>query len=1239
MLIINGILYSKDLNKAEYVPNEIILKLASETKIISPHSLTTDVAEIDAALLKFAITDISPVVPYKKDLNPRLPDINRIYRIKYTDSILPDILSDDLSELKHVIYAEPRHIPYETTTPNDPYYTNQWHLPVIDADLAWNVTQGDTNVIIAIIDDAIDLGHEDLAANIFINWAEYNGTIGLDDDFNGYVDDINGWDFAEYDNDPNPVISDQDHGTHVAGCASAVTDNGIGVAAPGWKCKILPLKFSNDSNGSLSGDYPAAIIYAADMNAAVINCSFGRHGGGVSNYQLDAITYAHELGTLVIASAGNSNENELHYPSAYLNVLSVASTANGDYKSGFSTYHLSVDISSPGSGILSTTLDNDYATASGTSMAAPIAAGVAALIKSQFNFLSSYELALRLSATADDIYNINQDYYLLLGTGRVNANNGIIYTESQFNDFPVRLDLFQFSATDTIGGDGDGSLDPGETIYLTTKLYNYSLLGSDNIDLYLTSDDPRYTIIDESEQSLSVVYEDSLSISNGFSILIEDTVINDQAGGLTLEVYQDNNYLNSFDLNMNIGKSPILLVDDDDGMYVEGFYTTIIDSLGIPYAFWDRQNNGTPNIEMLQGYPIVIWLCEWAFPSLDSLDRNVLSQYLDGGGNLYISGQDIGCDLGWSGCGASGQYNQSGGLSLEFYNDYMRADFGGDDANIMSAIGMYNDPISHGLTFDFYQPGHPSQYQFPDYFSPINGAIPIFNYTNGLVMGLRYSGVYNLVYTGIGLEAFGSSQNSEPPDDVNQIQNIVLERIINFLNPIRHESLFDQPDSTADLYFYVQLYQDGEGFNDPVLYYRFNDGGSYNALEMADTSDGYYALLPGPGQSDTLEYYFYINNMFYEWTNPINTAQPYQCSIGRDIINPEVSELTSLPNVIDRFGVATVSVQAWDNAGLDSVLLKWYRSTVPDNIQTIAMFNDGNVYTGDLVWNNASGNELFYYFVKAIDISQDGNIGYSDTMNFQIINNAVITSWDNQIIGPWNTGNHWGLMYINANVGYGMNDSPGGNYENNNSDHLTLLEPFDLSDYQSAYLQFWMGSFLRDNDIGTVEISSNATNWQPIYSITGINVIDTVIVDVTDYLDSDLYLRFHIVTDASGVSSGWYIDDIHLLVDTSIVLTSNNEVGLPLDFSLSQNYPNPFNPTTAIQFSLPEEHIVTIEVFDMLGRLISTIYKRKTQPGEHIVHWDATDNQHNPVSTGVYFYRIQSATANYSQTRKMLYLK
>ena len=623
VLIINGILYSKDLNKAEYVPNEIIIKLASETKIILPHSFTTGVAEIDAALLKFTITDISPVVPYKKDLNSRLPDINRIYRVKYSDDTRPDIFANNFTGFQHVIYAEPRYLYYETTIPNDPHYSNQWHLPVIGANYAWNTTQGDTNVIIAIVDDAIDLDHEDLAANIFVNWAEYNGTAGLDDDFNGYVDDVNGWDFSENDNDPNPVIESQNHGTHVAGCASAVTDNDIGVAAPGWKCKILPLKFSNDQNGALSGDAAAAIIYAADMGATVTNNSYG--GGGYSNYFLDAFLYAYELGTLSFASAGNSDENELHYPSAYRNVFSVASTTTGDYKSGFSTYHLSVDISSPGSSILSSTPDNTYSNASGTSMAGPVAAGVAALIKSQFNELSPYELGLRLSATADDLYDVNQEYYLFLGAGRVNAHKGVTYTEDQFNVIPVRLDLIQFSASDLLNGNGDASLDPGETIEIDASFYNYSVMGSENVSVYLNSADSRLNITDNSETSLIVAHEDTIILVQAYSLTIDDSAAVGIAV-LNIDIHQDGEHLNSFEVSINIGKTPVLLVDDDNDGVADKFYSNILDNLNVPYALWDRMN-GPLTFEMVQNSPIIIWLTEWAFPSLDFDDRTVLTEY------------------------------------------------------------------------------------------------------------------------------------------------------------------------------------------------------------------------------------------------------------------------------------------------------------------------------------------------------------------------------------------------------------------------------------------------------------------------------------------------------------------------------------------------------------------------------------------------------------------------------------
>ena len=672
---------AKNFHNVEFVPNEFIIKLSPETKIISPNSLSTGIIEIDRVLSKISVDDISSVVPYKKNLDPRLPDINRIYRVRYSDNISPDIVAKQFQSLNNVLYCEPRYIQYETTVPNDPYYSNQWHLPVINASEAWNITTGDTNVIIAIVDDAIDLDHEDLADNIFTNWAEYHGTDGVDDDFNGYVDDVHGWDFAENNNDPNPAIDNQTHGTHVAGCASAVTNNGVGVAAPGWKCKILPLKFSNDNSGSLSGDNAAAIIYAADMGATLTNNSYG--GGGYSNYDRDAFLYAYELGTLSLTSAGNSDENEPSYPAAYSNVLSVASTASGDYKSGFSTYHLSVDISSPGSGILSAYPNNDYASASGTSMASPVAAGVAGLIKSNFPDLTASELAIRLSATADNIYDINPEYYLLLGSGRVNANSAVTYSDNQFNTIPVRMGLANFSATDLLHGNGDSAFDPGETIDMDVSLYNYSIMGSENVNVYLTSTDSRINIIEGTILNLSVLPEDTLVLDQAFSLSINDSA---DVGicVFTIGIQQDGQNLNSFELSINIGKTPILIVDDDNGGSTDKFYTTILDSMGIPYSLWDRVN-GPLSYQMVQNSPIVIWFTEWAFPSLDIDDRLVLTEYLDNGGNLYLSGQDLGWDL-----------NENPGDSSQtaFFYNYLHADWGGDDAGVSSANGVPGNPIS-----------------------------------------------------------------------------------------------------------------------------------------------------------------------------------------------------------------------------------------------------------------------------------------------------------------------------------------------------------------------------------------------------------------------------------------------------------------------------------------------------------------------------------------------------------------
>ena len=1215
---------AKNSQDYEFVPNEFIIKLSPETKIILPNSLSTGIIEIDRVLSKISVDDISPVVPYKKNLDPRLPDINRIYRIRYFDNLSPDKVAEEFNNLNNVIYSEPRYIQYETTVPNDPYYSNQWHLPVIDASQAWNITTGDTNVIIAIVDDAVDLDHEDLADNIFTNWIEYHGTDGIDDDFNGYVDDVHGWDFAENNNDPNPAIGSQDHGTHVAGCASVVTDNGIGVAAPGWKCKILPLKFSNDNNGSLSGDAAAAIIYAADMGAALTNNSYG--GGGFSNYFLDAFLYAYELGTLSITSAGNSDENESFYPASYHKVLSVASTASGDYKSGFSTYHLSVDISSPGSGILSSVPDNDYASFSGTSMASPVAAGIAGLIKSQYPDLTPSELAIRLSATADNIYDINPEYYLLLGSGRVNANNAVTYSNNQFNTIPVRMGLANFSATDLLHGNGDSAFDPGETIDMDISLYNYSIMGSENVNVYLTSADSRINIIEGTILNLNVLPEDTLFLDQAFSLSINDSA---DVGicVFNISIQQGGQNLNSFELSINIGKTPILIVDDDGGGSTDKFYTTILDSMGVPYSLWDRMN-GPLSYQMVQNSPILIWFTEWSFPTLDYDDREVIMEYLDNGGNLYVSGQDLGWEL--------NEYPGDSSQTAFFYN-YLHADWGGDDAGASSAQGVPGNSISDGMSFDIYQPGYPSANQYPDYFTPHEDADLIFKYSNELNMGLSYKGDYRLVYTGTGLETFGSNSSSTAPNDINETQTLFMERALNYLNFINHTPLVDNEDSTSSINFHVNIFNDGADFSVPFLYYRLN-GGEFNMVEMRDTTEGFYYTVPPPNESVLVEYYFSVNNNYYNWTNPINTDEVFQFSIGRDMIVPDVYDLAPLPNLIDRSGVANVSVLATDNIGVDSVSLYWYYSFDPEVVHITPMNLNGYFWEGNVEWESLSGNDKVFYFAVAKDSSSNANLGYSDTLSFQIINKTILTTWDEEIIGLWDTGQSWGLFYVNSAVKYGMNDSPSLNYENNKSDYLTLMEPFDLSDYNSAYLQFWTGSFLRDNDIGTIQISGDGSIWESVYSISGINFVDTVKIDVTEYIESDVHLRFHISTDASEVASGWYIDDIHLLVDTSLViLSSDYEKNIPINFYLSQNYPNPFNPITSIDFFVPKKQMVKIEVIDLKGRLINTIHEGITKTGEHTVRWNAADYNHNPISTGVYFYRLTSG--NYFKTRKMLYLK
>ncbi|MDB9440670.1 S8 family serine peptidase, partial [Sphaerospermopsis kisseleviana CS-549] len=312
-------------------------------------------------------------------------------------------------------YIEPDYIVTKAVTfPNDPSFNQLWGLhntgqsggtpdADIDAPEAWDIQTGNPNLVIGVLDTGVDYNHPDLVGNIWTNPGEIAND-GIDNDNNGYIDDIRGWDFAYNDNNPSDVDG---HGTHVSGTIAGKGNNGVGVTGVAWNAKIMPLKFLDDTGSGSTSNAILAINYATAKGVKITNNSWG--GGGYSQALYDAINTAGQQGALFIAAAGNSSANadiNPMYPAAYnlANIISVASTTNTDSLSSFSNYGLtSVDLGAPGSAIYSTLPNNSYGTLSGTSMASPHVAGAAALVWSQNPTWTAQQVKNTLMNTGDSI--------------------------------------------------------------------------------------------------------------------------------------------------------------------------------------------------------------------------------------------------------------------------------------------------------------------------------------------------------------------------------------------------------------------------------------------------------------------------------------------------------------------------------------------------------------------------------------------------------------------------------------------------------------------------------------------------------------------------------------------------------------------------------------------------------------------------------------------------------------------
>jgi len=368
----------------------------------------------------------------------RTASLKNIYKIYFTKINEADALIRELITLSYIEYACKSPIYRSYATPNDAHL-NQWYLSLIQAFDAWDITTGNAHVKVAIVDDAVKISHPDLLPIIYTN--PYEALDGTDTDGNGFVDDINGWDVANNDNNPEPPASHWmyqfsnmifTHGTHCAGIAGAATNNNIGIASIGYGISIIPVKCTkDDAIIPLALDAgPEGIDYAIAAGADVISLSWG----SAQNVQVvqDAVNAALAEGIIITAAAGNDGNTNLMYPASITGVISVGAITKNDIIASFSQRNDKVSVMAPGDSIWSCQRENSgYMFLEGTSMACPMVAGLAGLMKSLDTNFTAAQIKACLLAGCDNIDAINPSAAGLMGAGRINAYKSLLCLQSQ----------------------------------------------------------------------------------------------------------------------------------------------------------------------------------------------------------------------------------------------------------------------------------------------------------------------------------------------------------------------------------------------------------------------------------------------------------------------------------------------------------------------------------------------------------------------------------------------------------------------------------------------------------------------------------------------------------------------------------------------------------------------------------------------------------------------------------------
>jgi hypothetical protein len=743
-----------------YVPGEMVVCFTTgQSQLISITTVdgfvSVGIPSIDALNRKHRVYEGKKLIWWDNNMNEnaRKHGLDRIYYFHLDrDADIRAVVAEYEAD-PSVEYAAANDVCRVLVEPNDPRYGTQWGLKQIHAAEGWDISKGDSSAITGFIDSAVEWTHEDLKGGLWINTLEDINGNGMfdtlpsgnggdlnfyDDDGNGFDDDVIGWDFVSGDNDPRPDNADgSQHGTSTYGIANAVTNNGIGISGLAWDCVGIAFRCG-------SGDFVftteaiQAMYYAVAKGACVLNNSWGNY---TFNPSVNGVVqYAHDQGLVVVAAAGNDAVSALHYPCAYANVMCVAATDGSDHLSSYSNFGSQVDLCAPGDNIMTTTWHNGYENTWGTSVAAPFPTGLVALLKGMHPAWTNTQIENHMYShcSCDSIDHLNPGHEGDLGWGRINVFK-TLGTSVKSNIYMVG----DVTVLDGGSGDGDGRPEMGERDSLVIWLKNEECwLNALSVQATLATSDTGIYMVDPTSVFPSLANGDSAS--NASMPFVFDVSPSFDPHRVTFLVNingSPGSYNLQDTLKLMVGHPDVLIVDDDGGGFYEPFYENALDQIPVAYDEWDTYTLGDVGA-VLSNYCLVIWLTgDDATNTVTAQEQTDLQTYLDAGGLLFISGQNIGQDIGGD----------------AFYSNYLHASFIQATTNDHILDGVPGDEIADG--FKILTAGSPGagNQSSQDVIAPLAGADSIIMYGPGDCAAIKYDGgTYRVVYFGFGFEGIAS---------------------------------------------------------------------------------------------------------------------------------------------------------------------------------------------------------------------------------------------------------------------------------------------------------------------------------------------------------------------------------------------------------------------------------------------------------------------------------------------------